>query len=74
MTARILWRVPATALANESLSEADLEGLIEKVADSGFHDGLVVAADSQLRGTVMLTALNKVGPLGACWSFLTGVL
>ena len=61
VTARTLWRLPETALVDARLSAADLEAQVEKVCDSGFHDGMVAAADAHLNGTLLLTALNKDG-------------
>ena len=48
------------ALVDARLSAATLVQ-VEKVCDSGFHDGMVAAADAHLNGTLLLTALNKDG-------------
>eukprot|EP01062_Namystynia_karyoxenos_P028292 TRINITY_DN21455_c1_g2_i1.p1 TRINITY_DN21455_c1_g2~~TRINITY_DN21455_c1_g2_i1.p1 ORF type:complete len:398 (+),score=87.42 TRINITY_DN21455_c1_g2_i1:75-1196(+) len=61
MTAWTLYRIPVGALTNASMSNKELARGIEAVARTGFHDGLVVAGNSQRDGVLFLTALEKNG-------------
>ena len=61
VTAVTFYRVPTALLTDASKTPAEVAAGVEAVAQSGFHDGLVVAADASLKGVLYLTALEKDG-------------
>jgi sugar lactone lactonase YvrE len=48
LTGRTLYRVPTAALRDEALPAEDLEGKVEKVAETGPVDGMIFGADGWL--------------------------
>ncbi len=55
LTARTLYRVKTSLLKDSGLSEEELSGRVERMADTGATDGMLMASDN----TLYLTALEE---------------
>jgi len=75
VTAYTLYRLPVRALTNTSLTDADLASMIETVAASGIHDGMLASGVHQHpTATLFMTAIEKDGVDYMCMGGGTEVL
>jgi sugar lactone lactonase YvrE len=61
VTARTLYKIAINLLTDPTKSKSDVEEGVQKVALSGMPDGMVLVGDSDLKGTLYMTAVEKDG-------------
>ena len=61
VTARSLYKINIELLTDSTKTEEEVESGVTFVCYSGMPDGMVLAGDEQLRGTLYMTAVEKDG-------------